>query len=222
MSKTNLVIIGNGMVGHRFIEELIDKMQPNQFNITIFCEEPRLAYDRVHLSSYFSGHTAEALSLVREGLYEENNIKVLLNERAILINRQRKEIHSQQGRIVAYDKLIIATGSYPWVPPIKGADGSDCFVYRTIEDLDAIQECAKRCQKGAVVGGGLLGLEAAGALKNLGMETHVVEFAPVLMAEQLDVQGGEQLRRKIEEMGVGVHTSKNTQEIIHTPAGKIM
>ncbi|OCG49643.1 nitrite reductase large subunit [Gilliamella sp. Choc5-1] len=222
MSKTNLVIIGNGMVGHRFVEELIDKAQPNQFNITIFCEEPRLAYDRVHLSSYFSGHTAEALSLVREGLYEENNIKVLLNERAILINRQRKEIHSQQGRIVAYDKLIIATGSYPWVPPIKGADGSDCFVYRTIEDLDAIQECAKRCQKGAVLGGGLLGLEAAGALKNLGMETHVVEFAPVLMAEQLDVQGGEQLRRKIEEMGVGVHTSKNTQEIIHTPAGKIM
>ncbi|NUF50656.1 nitrite reductase large subunit NirB [Gilliamella sp. ESL0250] len=222
MSKTNLVIIGNGMVGHRFVEELIDKMQSNQFNITIFCEEPRLAYDRVHLSSYFSGHTAEALSLVREGLYKENNINVLLNERAILINRQRKEVHSQQGRIVAYDKLIIATGSYPWVPPIKGAEGSDCFVYRTIEDLDAIRECAKRCKKGAVVGGGLLGLEAAGALKNLGMQTHVVEFAPVLMAEQLDVQGGEQLRRKIEEMGVGVHTSKNTQEIIHTPEGKIM
>ncbi|MWP49150.1 MULTISPECIES: nitrite reductase large subunit NirB [unclassified Gilliamella] len=222
MSKTNLVIIGNGMVGHRFVEELIDKAQSNQFNITIFCEEPRLAYDRVHLSSYFSGHTAEALSLVREGLYEENNIKVLLNERAILINRQRKEIHSQQGRIVAYDKLIIATGSYPWVPPIKGADGSDCFVYRTIEDLDAIGECATRSKKGAVVGGGLLGLEAAGALKNLGMQTHVVEFAPVLMAEQLDAMGGEQLRRKIEEMGVGVHTSKNTQEIIHTPEGKIM
>lgn len=222
MSKTNLVIIGNGMVGHRFVEELIDQAQPNQFNITIFCEEPRLAYDRVHLSSYFSGHTAEALSLVREGLYEENNIKVLLNEQAILINRQRKEIHSQQGRIVAYDKLIIATGSYPWVPPIKGADGSDCFVYRTIEDLDAIRECATRSKKGAVVGGGLLGLEAAGALKNLGMQTHVVEFAPVLMAEQLDAMGGEQLRRKIEEMGVGVHTSKNTQEIIHTPEGKIM
>ena len=222
MSKTNLVIIGNGMVGHRFIEELIDKMQSNQFNITIFCEEPRIAYDRVHLSSYFSDYTAEALSLVREGLYEENNINVLLNERAILINRQRKEIHSQTGRIVSYDKLIIATGSYPWVPPIKGADGADCFVYRTIEDLDAIRECANHCKTGAVVGGGLLGLEAAGALKNLGIQTHVVEFAPVLMAEQLDAMGGDQLRRKIEEMGVGVHTSKNTQEIIHTPSGKIM
>ena len=222
MSKTNLVIIGNGMVGHRFIEELIDKMQSNQFNITIFCEEPRIAYDRVHLSSYFSDYTAEALSLVCEGLYEENNINVLLNERAILINRQRKEIHSQTGRIVSYDKLIIATGSYPWVPPIKGADGADCFVYRTIEDLDAIRECANHCKTGAVVGGGLLGLEAAGALKNLGIQTHVVEFAPVLMAEQLDAMGGDQLHRKIEEMGVGVHTSKNTQEIIHTPSGKIM
>ena len=222
MSKTNLVIIGNGMVGHRFIEEVIDKMQSDLFNITIFCEEPRLAYDRVHLSSYFSDHTAEALSLVREGLYEENNIQVLLNERAILINRQRKEVHSHTGRIVHYDKLIIATGSYAWVPPIKGSDGADCFVYRTIEDLDAIRECAKQCQSGAVVGGGLLGLEAAGALKNLGIQTHVVEFAPVLMAEQLDAMGGDQLRRKIEEMGVGVHTSKNTQEIIHTPLGKKM
>lgn len=222
MSKTNLVIIGNGMVGHRFVEELIDKKQSDQFNVTIFCEEPRVAYDRVHLSSYFSGHTAEALSLVKEGLYQENNINILMGESAILINRQRKEVHSQTGRIVSYDKLIIATGSYPWVPPIKGANGPDCFVYRTIEDLDAIKECASRSNKGAVVGGGLLGLEAAGAVKNLGMETYVVEFAPVLMAEQLDTMGGEQLRRKIEEMGVGVHTGKNTQEIVHTPNGKIM
>lgn len=222
MSKTNLVIIGNGMVGHRFVEEIIEKMQSDNFKITIFCQEPRVAYDRVHLSSYFSGHTAEALSLVREGLYQENDINILLNERVILINRQRKEVHSQTGRIVSYDKLIIATGSYPWVPPIKGAEGANCFVYRTIEDLDAIRDCASNCKIGAVVGGGLLGLEAAGALKNLGVETHVVEFAPVLMSEQLDAMGGDQLRRKIEEMGVGVHTSKNTQEIIHTPSGKIM
>lgn len=222
MSKTNLVIIGNGMVGHRFVEEIIEKMQSDNFKITIFCQEPRVAYDRVHLSSYFSGHTAEALSLVREGLYQENDINILLNERVILINRQRKEVHSQTGRIVSYDKLIIATGSYPWVPPIKGAEGTNCFVYRTIEDLDAIRDCASNCKIGAVVGGGLLGLEAAGALKNLGVETHVVEFAPVLMSEQLDAMGGDQLRRKIEEMGVGVHTSKNTQEIIHTPSGKVM
>ncbi|WP_334327709.1 nitrite reductase large subunit NirB [Gilliamella apicola] len=222
MSKTNLVIIGNGMVGHRFVEEIIDKMQSDQFSITIFCQEPRVAYDRVHLSSYFSGFTAEALSLVREGFYEENHINILLNERAILINRELKQVHSQTGRIVEYDKLIIATGSYAWIPPIKGADGADCFVYRTIEDLDAIAQCASHCKTGAVVGGGLLGLEAAGALKNLGIQTHVVEFANVLMAEQLDMMGGEQLCHKIEEMGVSVHTSKNTQEILHTPQGKVM
>lgn len=222
MSKTNLVIIGNGMVGHRFVEEIIDKMQSDQFNITIFCQEPRVAYDRVHLSSYFSDFTAEGLSLVQEGFYEEHHINILLNERVILINRQLKQVHSQTGRIVEYDKLIIATGSYAWVPPIKGADGADCFVYRTIEDLDAIAQCASHCKTGTVVGGGLLGLEAAGALKNLGIKTHVVEFANVLMAEQLDMIGGEQLRHKIEEMGVSVYTSKNTQEILHTPQGKVM
>lgn len=102
----------------------------------------------------------------------------------------------------------MATGSYPWIPPIKGSDTRDCFVYRTIEDLNAIESCARRSKRSAVVGGGLLGLEAAGALKNLGIETHVIEFAPMLMAEQLDQMGGEQLRRKIESMGVRVHTSK--------------
>ncbi len=222
MQKMNLVIIGNGMVGHRFIEELIDNKWVNDYNITLFCEENRVAYDRVHLSSYFSGHTAEALSLVKSGLYQEQGFNLLLGERAILINRQRKEVHSQSGAIIPYDKLIMATGSYPWVPPINGATGRDCFVYRTIEDLDAIKACSLRSKKGAVVGGGLLGLEAAGALKNLGMETHVVEFAPVLMAEQLDPMGGEQLRRKIEDMGVVVHTSKNTVDIVDTPTGKLM
>ena len=214
MSKVRIAIIGNGMVGHRFIEELLDKAPAGQFDITVFCEEPRIAYDRVHLSSYFSHHTAEELSLVREGFYEKHGVKVLIGERAITINRQEKVIHSSAGRTVFYDKLVMATGSYPWIPPIKGADTQDCFVYRTIEDLNAIESCARRSKRGAVVGGGLLGLEAAGALKNLGVETHVIEFAPMLMAEQLDNMGGEQLKRKIESMGVKVHTSKNTKEIV--------
>ncbi|MDN5970749.1 MAG: FAD-dependent oxidoreductase, partial [Enterobacterales bacterium] len=216
MSKIRLAIIGNGMVGHRFIEELLEKAEPNQFEITVFCEEPRVAYDRVHLSSYFSHHTAEELSLVREGFYQKHNVNVLVGERAITINRSEKIIYSNSGRTIQYDKLIMATGSYPWIPPIKGSEGQDCFVYRTIEDLNAIESCARRSKRGAVVGGGLLGLEAAGALKNLGVETHVIEFAPVLMAEQLDPMGGQQLREKIERMGVRVHTSKNTQEIIHS------
>ena len=219
MSKHNVVIIGNGMVGHRFIEELLEKAEPDQFSLTVFCEEPRVAYDRVHLSAYFSHHTAEELSLVREGYYERHQVNLLLGERAITINRDEKLIHSTTGRAVHYDTLVFATGSYPWIPPIKGAEGSDCFVYRTIEDLNAIEACSRRSKRGAVIGGGLLGLEAAGALKNLGIETHVIEFAPVLMAEQLDQQGGEQLRRKIEQMGVRVHTGKNTQQIHHHEHG---
>lgn len=219
MSKHNVVVIGNGMVGHRFIEELLEKAEPDQFSLTVFCEEPRVAYDRVHLSAYFSHHTAEELSLVREGYYDKHQVNLLLGERAITINRDEKLIHSSTGRAVHYDTLIFATGSYPWIPPINGAEGSDCFVYRTIEDLNAIEACSRRSKRGAVIGGGLLGLEAAGALKNLGIETHVIEFAPVLMAEQLDQQGGEQLRRKIEQMGVRVHTGKNTQQIVHHEHG---
>ncbi len=224
MSKTRLAIIGNGMVGHRFIEDLIEKAQPDQFEITVFCEEPRIAYDRVHLSSYFASHDAGELSLVADGFYQQHNVNILVGELATTIDRQQKTIQTSSGQTVHYDKLIMATGSYPWVPPIKGSDTQDCFVYRTIEDLNAIEECAGRSKRGAVVGGGLLGLEAAGALKNLGVETHVVEFAPMLMAEQLDRMGGEQLRGKIERMGVHVHTGKNTQLIAQegTEARKTM
>ncbi|WP_411993710.1 nitrite reductase large subunit NirB [Agarivorans sp. DSG3-1] len=213
MSKLKLVVIGNGMVGHRYLEDLVDKADLSQLDVTVFCEEPRVAYDRVHLSSYFSHHTAEELSLVKHGFYEKHGIEVLLGERAININREQKVVYSSTGREINYDKLVMATGSYPWVPPIKGSENKDCFVYRTIEDLKAIEGSAKKSKSGAVVGGGLLGLEAAGALKALGVETHVIEFAPVLMAEQLDQQGGLLLRNKIERMGVQVHTSKNTLEI---------
>ncbi|MFB9134064.1 nitrite reductase large subunit NirB [Vibrio olivae] len=214
MGKLKLVVIGNGMVGHRFLEDLVEKADVSQFEVTVFCEEPRVAYDRVHLSSYFSHHTADELSLVKEGFFDKHGIQVLVGERAININRDNKTVYSSSGREIGYDKLVLATGSYPFVPPIKGNENKDCFVYRTIEDLKAIEACAKHSKSGVVVGGGLLGLEAAGALKALGVTTHVVEFAPVLMAEQLDAQGGLQLRNKIERMGVQVHTSKNTLEIV--------
>ena len=213
MSKMKLVVIGNGMVGHRYIEDLVEKTDVANMDITVFCEEPRVAYDRVHLSSYFSHHTADELSLVKEGFYEKHGINMLIGERAINVNREKKTVYSSTGREIQYDKLILATGSFPFVPPIKGHEGKDCFVYRTIEDLKAIEATAKNSKSGVVVGGGLLGLEAAGALKALGVTTHVVEFAPKLMAEQLDLAGGNQLRQKIERMGVNVHTSKNTLEI---------
>lgn len=222
MDPIRLVIIGNGMVGHKFVEELSNKADISQFNVTIFCAEPHVAYDRVHLSSYFLDYQASSLSLVVQGFYEDNKVNLLLGEEATVIDCQKKEVHGASGKIVPYDKLIIATGSHVFVPPIPGSDGKDCFVYRTLTDLDAISACAKRSKRGAVVGGGLLGLEAAGALRNLNVETHVVEFAPVLMAEQLDKMGGDLLRKKIEAMGITIHTQKNTKQIIDTDHGKAM
>lgn len=159
MSKLKLVIVGNGMVGHRYIEDLVDKTDVSHFDITVFCEEPRVAYDRVHLSSYFSHHTADELSLVKSGFYQKHGIKVLIGERAININREKQTVYSSSGREIHYDKLILATGSYPFVPPIKGNESKDCFVYRTIEDLKAIEAWAKKSKSGVVIGGGLLGLK---------------------------------------------------------------
>ena len=212
-SKPKLVVIGNGMVGHNFLNKMVDAGAHEEFEIITFCEEPRFAYDRVYLSSYFSGKTAEDLSLVEPGFYDEHNITVHLNERAEKIDRKNKTVTSSLGKTISYDKLVLATGSFPFVPPVPGHDRDQCLVYRTIEDLEAISATAKKSKVGVVVGGGLLGLEAAKALKDAGLETHVVEFAPRLMAVQVDNGGGELLKNKIQELGVKVHTSKNTQNI---------
>jgi nitrite reductase (NADH) large subunit len=211
--KQNLIVIGNGMVGHKFLESLVNLEQAEHFNITVLCKEPRPAYDRVYLSSYFSGKTAQDLSLVSDGFFENHQIHLKLNTTAEQIDRQGKTVTTQNGEILSYDKLVLATGSYPFVPPVPGHERENCLVYRTIEDLEAITAGAKNSKVGVVVGGGLLGLEAANALKDLGLETHVVEFAPRLMAVQVDDAGGTLLKHKIQELGVRVHTNKNTQNI---------
>lgn len=212
-NKQKLIVIGNGMVGHKFLESLVDLNQADQYDIQVLCEEPRPAYDRVYLSSYFSGKTAEDLSLVSEGFFEQNKIDLSLNCKAASIDRANKTVSTESGEIISYDKLVLATGSYPFVPPVPGHERKNCLVYRTIEDLEAITESAKHSKVGVVVGGGLLGLEAAKALKDLGLETHVVEFAPRLMAVQVDDAGGQLLKNKIQSLGVKVHTSKNTLNI---------
>lgn len=217
MTKTRLVIIGNGMVGHRFIEALVEKAEMARYDITVFCAEPRLAYDRVHLSSFFSHHNENELSLVANGFYEQHGIKVLIGERALRIDTVQKHVSSARISSYPYDKLVLATGSVPHIPPIPGSQSLYCFAYRTLGDLNAIESWARRCRRGAVIGGGLLGLEAAGALKALGVETHVVESAPTLMAGQLDESGSRLLHQKIEAMGVYVHTGKTTLGI--TPNG---
>ncbi len=214
MSKQRVVVVGNGMVGHKFIDNLVQDEKSGEFDVITFSEEPRLAYDRVQLSAYFSGSTAADLALTDEGYYRDQGVNFILNDKVVEINRAEKTVITASGRKEAYDKLVLATGSFPFVPPIPGKDQDHCLVYRTIEDLEAITASAKESKVGVVVGGGLLGLEAANALKNLGLKTHVVEFAPRLMAVQLDEGGGQLLRRKIEELDVEVHTEKNTQEIV--------
>jgi nitrite reductase (NADH) large subunit len=213
-NKKNLVVVGNGMVGHKFLELMVQKDVSKQWNLVTFCEEPRVAYDRVNLSGYFSGKTAGDLTLVEPGYYQENNVEIHIGDRVVAIDRDRQKVISANGIEINYDKLVLATGSYPFVPPIQGNDNPGTFVYRTIEDLENMEAWGKQSQVGVVVGGGLLGLECANALKSMGLETHVVEFAPRLMPVQIDETGGEVLKEKIQALGVQVHTSKSTTNIV--------
>ncbi|MFM9437897.1 nitrite reductase (NADH) large subunit [Janthinobacterium sp. CG_23.3] len=208
-----IIVIGHGMVGHKFLERLADSGAPH-LEVTVLCEEPRPAYDRVHLSEFFAGKSADDLSLVPPGFFERGNVLLKLNAKAGAIDRGAKTVTVSTGEVLSYDKLVIATGSFPFVPPLPGKDRKDCFVYRTIEDLEAMLECGKRSKTGVVIGGGLLGLECAKALRDMQLATHVVEFAPRLMAVQVDEGGARVLRRKIEQLGVTVHTQKNTLEIV--------
>lgn len=207
-----IIVVGHGMVGHKFLEEL-HQLASVPTEVTVLCEEPRAAYDRVHLSEFFAGKTADELSVVEPGFFEKSGFSLRLKTPAATIDRRKKTVTTADGEVLAYDKLVLATGSVPFVPPVKGNDRPDCFVYRTIEDLEAMTECGARSTSGVVVGGGLLGLECAKALRDLGLETHVVEFAPRLMTVQVDEDGGRVLRSKIEELGLHVHTSRNTVEI---------
>ena len=207
-----IVLIGHGMVGHKFLESLAETGITGA-EVTVLCEEPRAAYDRVHLSEFFSGKTAEALSLVEPGFFERTGFTLRLGARAVAVDRRIRTVTTADGEVLHYDKLVLATGSSPFVPQVPGRDRPHCFVYRTIEDLEAMQACGARSKTGVVVGGGLLGLECAKALRDMGLETHVVEFAPRLMAVQVDEGGGRVLRSRIEALGVQVHTSRNTQEI---------
>ena len=211
-ARRTLVVIGNGMVGHHCIEQLVAAGALGSFDIQVFAEEPRRAYDRVHLSEYVAGRDAESLSMGAESFYQQPGVQLHLDTPVLEIDRQRREVVTAQGR-TRYDQLILATGSFPFVPPIAGATGTSRLVYRTLADLDAIRAAAAGAKRGVVVGGGLLGLEAANALKSLGLEAHVVEFAPRLMPVQLDAEGGAALRESIEALGVGVHLGRATREI---------
>ncbi|WP_228445351.1 nitrite reductase large subunit NirB [Thalassotalea sp. HSM 43] len=216
LEKMKIVIIGNGMVGHHCVEQLLAQQQLDgtpRLEVTVLSAEPRLAYDRVHLSEFFSGKNADDLAMTTPQSYRDLAVDFRVNAKVTNIDKQQQCVTTETSEQFSYDKLIIATGSYPFVPPIPGYQQEHCLVYRTIEDLQAIERSAKSSKVGVVIGGGLLGLEAANALKQIGLETHVVEFAPQLMAVQLDGGGGQLLKNKIEELGVKVHTSKATENI---------
>ena len=208
-----IIVVGHGMVGHQFLDSLASSGLQD-CEVTVLCEEVRPAYDRVHLSEFFAGKSAEDLSLVEPGFFERTGFDLRLAARAASVERRTKTVTTTDGEQLSYDKLVLATGSNPFVPPVPGRDRPHCFVYRTIEDLERMKASGAKSRTGVVVGGGLLGLECAKALRDMGLETHVVEFAPRLMAVQVDEGGGRILRSKIEELGVQVHTGRNTLEIV--------
>jgi nitrite reductase (NADH) large subunit len=201
---TSVVVVGYGMVAHRFVEALRARDEEGSYDVTVLAEEARPAYDRVRLSSWFDG---EALDLPAV-----DGVQVRLAEPALAIDRAGRTVTTARGAY-RYDHLVLATGSYPFVPPVPGRDLAGCFVYRTVDDLESLTAFAAGRRVGVVVGGGLLGLEAANALRRLGLTTHVVEFAPRLMPLQTDDGGGAMLRRHIEDLGLTVHTGRAAARI---------
>ncbi|GAX13836.1 nitrite reductase (NADH) large subunit [Fistulifera solaris] len=216
-----VVVVGNGMVGQRFMENIL-KLDPS-VQLSTFCEEPRAAYNRVKLTSFFETRNPSDLSMTSEfqedgrtTWYKENNVELYLNDKAIAVDTASKTVTGVSGRTIPYDKLVLATGSFPFVPPIPGKQRPGVFVYRTIEDLESMLKYVadNNVKKAAVIGGGLLGLEAAKAAKDMGLESHIIEFADILMCRQIDQGGHNALVGKIEEMGLKVHCGARTESIV--------
>lgn len=220
-TKLQIVVVGNGMVGHHYVETLLSSETKQPVEITVIGGEPRPAYDRVHLSSVFDGAKPIDLALTSREHYADHSVKAFFGDPVEKIEPEDQTVTTSGGRTFPYDRLVLATGSYAFVPPIPGSDLPGCLAYRTIDDLGAIKAEAKTGKVGVVVGGGLLGLECANALRNLGLETHVVEFAPGLMGVQLDDGGSKMLRRKIEALGVHIHTGMSTEKIVEGDETKL-
>jgi nitrite reductase (NADH) large subunit len=209
-----IIVVGNGMVGYKFCEKIRKKENAQHYEITVYGEEHRPAYDRVHLSEYFAGKTADDLLMAPKEWYAANQINLITGELVTSIDPIKKTVITHKGTIDTYDKLILATGSSPFMPPLHGIDKVGVFAYRTIEDLQQMAEFGRTAKKAIVIGGGLLGLEAAKALLDMQLETHVVEFADRLMPRQLDARGATILKDKLTSLGLHIHTSKSTKEVL--------
>lgn len=222
MNIQTVVVVGHGMVGHRFVEALRSRDDAGQWRIVVLGEEPLPAYDRVGLSSYVGSWDAAELALEGNSYAGDDLVQLRVGVRADSIDRAARTVTTSMGDTIVYDALVLATGSYPFVPPVSGHDLPECFVYRTLDDLDGIRAAADAAGPGAagvVVGGGLLGLEAANALRLMGMRPHVVEFAPRLMPMQVDEGGGAILEKLVTKLGLGVHTGVGTTAIERSDTG---
>jgi nitrite reductase (NADH) large subunit len=223
--KKKIVVIGNGMVGQRFMENMIALDKEHKCTLATFCEEKRAAYNRVKLTSYFETLDPSNLSMTdpyeKDGTtawFADNDVEIFLNDKAVSMDTEAKTITGESGRTIDYDVAILATGSFPFVPPIPGRTRPGVFVYRTIEDLESMLAYAKEhnVKSAAVIGGGLLGLEAAKAVADMNIESHIIEFAPILMCRQIDQGGHNALVGKIEEIGLKVHCGARTEAIVGT------
>ena len=202
--KERLIVIGNGMVGHRFCERLVELGALDRFEVTVYGEEPRPAYDRVHLSSFFETLSADPLALTTREWYSTHGVRLVTANRIVNLDLGQREITDSAGSVSGYDRLVLATGSAPFVPPMPGVDLNGVFVYRTIEDLEAMLAYSQQSRRAVVLGGGLLGLEAAKAAMDMQLETTVVERESRLMPRQLDDEGAALLRGRIEATGLRV------------------
>lgn len=214
MGKKQLVLVGNGMAGVRAIEEILS-VAKDEFQITIFGAEPHPNYNRILLSKVLQGDTdIKDITLNDWDWYEENNIQLYTNETVIKVDTENKTVITDADRIQPYDELILATGSVPFILPIPGADKKGVTAFRDIKDTDTMLAASKQYKKAAVIGGGLLGLEAARGLLNLGMDVSVIHLAPFLMERQLDATAGRLLQNELEKQGMTFLLEKQTEEIV--------
>ncbi len=212
--KQKLVIIGNGMAPGRMLEHLLEKA-PDLYEITIFNAESRVNYDRIMLSPVLSGEkTFEEIIIHGDGWYIKHGITLYKGHKVVAIDREAKTVTSSHGVTESYDKLVIATGSYPFIIPVPGHDLPGVLSYRDLDDVNAMLLAAQARAKAIVIGGGLLGLEAAAGLKEQGMDVTVIHVMPTLMERQLDASAGYLLQKALEDRGIKVLTKANTKQIL--------
>jgi len=219
--KMKLVMVGNGMAGVRALEELL-KLAPDMYDVTVFGAEPHPNYNRILLSPVLAGEqTVDDIVLNPLDWYSENNITLHVGKKIVKIDRSSRAVETADGMRVGYDRLLLATGSNPFILPVPGADLPGVISFRDIADVDAMVLASSQYQHAVVIGGGLLGLEAANGLMKRGMQVSVVHIAPWLMERQLDEPAARLLQKSLEEKGMKFLLQKQTAELVRGESGRV-